>query len=95
MAVASVPAQVLHDTVVHAVRISGRELPERVTFSIAWYVCVAYWIIFFSAILVAVYMAILDFRLIRLRYAMETQALFRQSLGDDLGERVLRKDAKR
>ncbi len=95
MAIASVPTQVLHDTVVHAVRLAGRELPEGVTFSIAGYVCIAYWLVWFGAILVAVYMAILDFRFIRLRFALESQALFRQSLGDELSARVLRKDANR
>ena len=94
MAVASVPSGVLHDTVVHVVRLTGRELPETVTYSIAAWVCLAYWLVWLAALLSAVYMAILDFRFIRLRYALESQVLFRQSLGDELSERVLRKGPK-
>jgi len=94
MAIASVPSGVLHDSVVYAVSISGHEVPDTVEVSIAGYVCVGYWTLCFGAIFVALYMAILDFRFIRLRFALENQVLFRQSLGDDLAERVLRKNAK-
>ena len=94
MAIASLPTGVLHDSVVYTVSITGHEIPETVDVSIAGYVCAGYWAFCFGAILVALYMAILDFRFIRLRFALESKALFRQSLGDDLAERVLRKNAK-
>ena len=95
MAVASAPLGVLHDSVVHAVRITGSKVPDTVTYSIAAWVCVAYWLIWFAALITAVYMAFLDFRFIRLRYALESKALFRQSLGDKLSERVMRKEPRR
>ncbi len=94
MAIASVPSHVLHDTAVHAFQLAGRQIPDTVNYSISVWVCLAYWLVWLSAILSAVYMAILDFRFIRLRYALETQALFRQNLADDLSERVTRKNAK-
>lgn len=91
MAVASVPLEVLHDSVVHVVRMTGGEIPETVTWSTPAFACAIYWLIFTLALLTALYMAVLDMRFIRLNYALERHALFRQALGDDLSESLLKR----
>jgi hypothetical protein len=91
MAVASVPTDVLHDTVVHVVRMSGGEIPEDVTYSTPAFVCGIYWMVFLGALLTALYMAMLDMRFIRLNYALERHVLFRQALGDDLSESLVKR----
>lgn len=91
MAVASVPLEILHDTVVHFVRMSGGEIPEDVTWSTPAFVCAIYWLIFLLALLTALYMAVLDMRFIRLNYALERHVLFRQALGDDLSESLVKR----
>lgn len=95
MAIVSVPTGILHDTVVHAVRVSGGELPKDVSFSTPAVVCAAYWFIWIAALLAALFMAILDVRHIRLEYTLEKQALLRESLGDGLAESLVRRDGKR
>lgn len=91
MAVASVPTEVLRDSVVHVVRMSGGDIPEDVTWSTPAFVCAMYWLIFALALLTALYMAVLDMRFIRLNFALERHALFRHALGDDLSESLLRR----
>lgn len=92
MAVAAVPLEILHDSVVHLVRMSGGEVPEDVTWSTPAYVCAIYWMIFLLTLLTALYMAVLDMRFIRLNYALERHVLFRQALGDDLSESLLKRN---
>ncbi len=94
MAVAAVPMEVLHDSVVHVVRMSGGEVPETVTWSTPAYVCAIYWLVFVLALLIALYMAVLDVQFIRLNYTLERHALFRQALGDDLSESVLKRSKR-
>lgn len=91
MAVASVPLEVLHDSVVHVVQMTGGEVPEDVTWSTPAFACAIYWLVFILALLTALYMAVLDMRFIRLNYALERHALFRQALGDDLSESLLKR----
>lgn len=94
MAVASVPLEILHDSVVHLVRMSGGEIPEDVTWSTPAFVCAIYWMIFLLTLLTALYMAALDMRFIRLNYALERHVLFRQALGDDLSESLVKRSNK-
>jgi hypothetical protein len=84
----------LHDTVVHAVRISGRDVPDGVVFSASAPVCAAYWSVWIFSLFVALVMALIDVRHIRREFGLERAALLRESLGDDLASSSLQKNRK-
>lgn len=55
-----------------------------------WPLQVVYWGVFLLAMLVTVYMVLLDLRYIRLRYIQEEKALFEETLGSEEFRRALR-----
>ncbi len=94
MAAGSVRSGILEDTVWHAVSFAADEAPERDSVTPLG-LCIAYWAGFAAILLVALYLAFVDIRYIRLQYAIEKQQLFRQSLGDELAQKVLDKNGKK
>lgn len=79
-AVYAVFGGVLRDSVIHTVRIFGGEVPDTAVAARPVWVCALYWGVFAGSILTALWMAALDVRFIRLRYAVERQRLVRESL---------------
>jgi len=49
-----------------------------------------YWILLLLLLLVSVYIALLDLRYIRMRYAMEKREVFRRTLGEESFRKELR-----
>jgi len=83
LAAGSLWSGILHDTVVHMVRLSARETPTDVSTTHGLVLCMLYWALFFATLFVALFLAVLDMRYIRLQYAIEKQQIFLQSLGDE------------
>ncbi len=95
MAAAAVPTGILNDTVIHVVRLSGRELPPDISHSISASACLAYWLLFAAALATSLVMATIDVRQIRREFALQKQALLRESLGEDLTKATLRRGPRR
>lgn len=80
MAIYAGTSGLLRDTVIHGARLfSGDDLDLPEAESNLW-LCLVYWAFFGCTILVALYMALLDIRYIRLEYALARQRLFQDSL---------------
>jgi hypothetical protein len=50
----------------------------------------AYWLVFLVIFLVTVWMAIIDFRYIRMEYALAKKEIFKQTLGEEALRKSLR-----
>ena len=83
MAVYAVRGGVLRDTVIHLVHIFSSESPDTASAERPGIFCGVYWSIFVAALMTCVYMAMLDIRFIRLRYAVEKRRLIKQSMEDE------------
>ena len=53
-----------------------------------------YWIVFLALFFVAIVCALLDFRFIRMQYAVAKREIFEQTLGEETFRRSIRKGAK-
>ena len=61
---------------------------------LTWNVLAVYWGIFLLALLVTLYMVLLDFRYIRLMYLQEEREIFEDTLGDEEFRKALRDRAR-
>lgn len=80
MAVYAVVGGVLRDSVIHLARFVSEDAVEQTSASRPGLFCLVYWLVFALLILISLYMAVLDVRFIRLKFALEKQALIRESL---------------
>ncbi len=80
MAVYAVAGGVARDSVIHLSRFVSENAAEQTTASRPGFFCLVYWLIFSLLILMSLYMAVLDIRFIRLKFALEKQALIRENL---------------
>ena len=56
-----------------------------------WWFIIGYWSVFLLALVVALYMALIDFRYIRLLYLLEERQIFENTLGsEDFGKTLRR-----
>ena len=84
MAVFGAATGILRDTVLHMAILMSPDVADRATPERAGPFCMVYWLVFALLILIALYMAFLDIRYIRLMYAVEKRKLFQASMGEDL-----------
>lgn len=80
MAVYAVAGGVLRDSIIHLSRFASEDAVGQTTASRPGLFCLVYWLVFSLLILISLYMAVLDIRFIRLKFALEKQALIRESL---------------
>lgn len=92
LALGSVWSSILRDTAIHTVSIFSVELPDGVAAQTPILVCAVYWLVFLVALVVALYMAVLDIRYIRLQYALEQRQLYQSSLGDEITGALRKRD---
>lgn len=81
MAVYAATSDMMRDSLVHSVRLFSGEEGDLSTSNPIW-ACLFFWGVFAMLLFVTIYIAILDFRFIRLRFALEKQALSQQSWND-------------
>lgn len=82
MAVYAVTSDMMRDSLLHIVRLLSSEKDDLSTSNPFW-ACLLYWGVFAGLLFVTVYIAVLDFRFIRLRFALEKRALSQQSWNDE------------
>lgn len=80
MAVYAVAGGVARDSVIHLSRFVSEDAAEQTTASRPGLFCLVYCLIFSLLILISLYMAVLDIRFIRLKFALEKQAIIRENL---------------
>lgn len=80
MAVYAVAGGVLRDSVTHLSRFVSEDAVEQTTAGRPGLFCLVYWLMFSLLILISLYLAVLDIRFIRLKFALEKQALVRENL---------------
>jgi len=94
MAIYAVTTDVLRDTLIYMVRIFSDPANELNPMH-SWWFCIAYWMIFGTCLFATLYIAVLDIRYIRMQFAMEKQALVKQSWEDEGFRKILKTTQQR
>ena len=82
MAIYAVVSDVLRDSLVHLVQLLSTPENELNTSTPMW-ACFLYWSVFALLVTLTVYIALLDFKYIRLKFALERQKLLEQTVGNE------------
>lgn len=90
MAIYAVTSGLLRDTLIFAVQLFSNPVNELYPKHSLWF-CIPYWIIFAACLFTTLYIAILDIRYIRMQFAMEKQALIKQSWENEDFRKALKK----
>jgi nitrate/nitrite transporter NarK len=83
MAVFSIPSEILRHTI-YKVLAPFNDKVEVPSDAASWWLIVPYWLVFSAVIVVALYLAFLDIRYIRLQFAVEKRKLFEETMRDPL-----------
>ena len=83
MALYAVPGDVLRDSVIHLAQFISGEATGDVEPGRPALFCLLYWAVFALLICLALYLAMVDMRFIRLQYALEKKKLFQESMSED------------
>lgn len=78
----SMASGLLRDTVLHSTQRLAAESAEELTAEFPLWWILVYWGIFSGLILLSCYLALVDFRYIRLQYALERRQIFSRTVGD-------------
>ena len=82
MAAHSMASGLLRDTVLRTTQRLVPESAEELTAEFPLWWILVYWGIFSGLILLSCYLALIDFRYIRLQYALERRQIFSRTVGD-------------
>lgn len=82
MAIYATTSGLLKDTVVHSTRSLATESAQELTVDHPLWWILVYWGIFTGLILISCYLALVDFRYIRLQYTLEKRRIFGRTVGD-------------
>ena len=85
---------ILRSTIYHLTVLFSSTTPDLAEIRSGW-VCLAFWILFLLATLVSLYMAMLDFRFIRIQYHAAKRNLFHETLGDESFRKELKSPSEK
>lgn len=90
MAIYAVVSDVLRDSLVHLVQLLSNPENELGTSTPLW-ACFVFWCVFALLVTLTVYIALLDFKYIRLKFALERRKLMEQTVENEEMQDLLKR----